>query len=113
MLSPAEALRRSLNRAAQQGEDLCLSLGHAARSQKLPPAVLARFLIAAEGGSLAKELHRAKIDATPCGCHAAPCTNPTRSVPGSLYTFQCLKRIWAAPERLQRLPCPRRGWNGH
>lgn len=65
MLSPAEALRRSLNRATQQGEDLCLSLGHAARSQKLPPAVLARFLIAAEGGSLAKELHRAKIDATP------------------------------------------------
>lgn len=65
MLSPAEALRRSLNRAAQQGEDLCLSLGHAARSQKLPPAALIRFLIAAEGGSLAKELHRAKIDATP------------------------------------------------
>ena len=65
MLSSAEALRRSLNRAAQQGEDLCLSLGHAARSQKLPPAALIRFLIAAEGGSLAKELHRAKIDATP------------------------------------------------
>ena len=65
MLSPAEALRRSLDRAAQQGEALCLSLGHAARSQKLPPAALIRFLIAAEGGSLAKELHRAKIDATP------------------------------------------------
>ena len=64
MLSPAETLRRSLNRAAQQGEALCLSLGHAARSQKLPPAALIRFLIAAEGGSLAKELHRAKIDAT-------------------------------------------------
>ncbi len=65
MRSLAEALRRSLDRATQQGEALCLSLGHAARSQKLPPAALIRFLIAAEGGSLAKELHRAKIDATP------------------------------------------------
>ena len=65
MLLSVEALRRSLDRAAQQGEALCLSLGHAARSQKLPPAALIRFLIAAEGGSLAKELHRAKIDATP------------------------------------------------
>lgn len=65
MRSLAEALRRNLDRAAQQGEALCLSLGHAARSQKLPPAALIRFLIAAEGGSLAKELHRAKIDATP------------------------------------------------
>ena len=44
MRSLAEALRRNLDRAAQQGEGLCLSLGHAARSQKLPPAALIRFL---------------------------------------------------------------------
>ena len=33
--------------------------------QKLPPEKLIKFLIAAEGGPLAKELHRAGIDATP------------------------------------------------
>lgn len=35
------------------------------RTRKLPLGVLLLFLIAAEGGSLAKELHRAGINATP------------------------------------------------
>ena len=42
-----------------------MDIAHTARSQKLPPAKLVKFLIAADGGSLAKELHRAGIDATP------------------------------------------------
>ena len=42
-----------------------VDIAHTARSQKLPPAKLVKFLIAAEGGSLAKELHRAGIDTTP------------------------------------------------
>ena len=42
-----------------------VNMGHTARSQKLPPEKLIKFLIAAEGGPLAKELHRAGIDATP------------------------------------------------
>ena len=113
MLSPVEALRRSLNRAAQQGEALCLSLGHAARSQKLPPAALIRFLIAAEGGSLAKELHRAKIDATPAAITQRRAQIPPEVFPGSLCTLQCLKRVWTAQERLQGLPRPRRGWDGN
>ena len=99
MLSPAEALRRSLDRAAQQGEALCLSLGHAARSQKLPPAALIRFLIAAEGGSLAKELHRAKIDATPAAITQRRAQIPPE-VFREVYALQRFKRVWTAPERL-------------
>ena len=50
---------------------LCRAIDDAAavcglsRAQKLPPETLLRFLIGAEGGSLAKELHSAGIDATP------------------------------------------------
>ena len=29
----------------------------------------------------------------PCGYQTAPRTDPARSVPGSLYTLQCLKRV--------------------
>ncbi len=60
-LSLADMFKRSLERAIARSRDMT----HTARSQKLPPAKLVRFLIAAEGGSLAKELHRAGIDATP------------------------------------------------
>ena len=35
------------------------------RTRKLPLDIMLHFLIAAEGGSLAKELHRARIEATP------------------------------------------------
>ncbi|MCI8740664.1 MAG: transposase, partial [Oscillibacter sp.] len=58
-------LKRTLERTITSGEDMTRSLGQTARNQKLPPATLIKFLIAAEGGSLAKELHRAGIDATP------------------------------------------------
>lgn len=64
-LSIADMLKRTLERTVTSGEDMTRSLGQTARNQKLPPATLIKFLIAAEGGSLAKELHRAGIDATP------------------------------------------------
>ena len=64
-LSIADMLKRTLERTITSGEDMTNSLGQTARNQKLPPATLIKFLIAAEGGSLAKELHRAGIDATP------------------------------------------------
>ena len=64
-LSIADMLKRTLERTVASGEDMTRSLGQTARNQKLPPATLIKFLIAAEGGSLAKELHRAGIDATP------------------------------------------------
>ena len=64
-LSIADMLKRTLERTITSGEDMTRSLGQTARNQKLPPATLIKFLIAAEGGSLAKELHRAGIDATP------------------------------------------------
>lgn len=35
------------------------------RKRKLPMETMLHFLIAAEGGSLAKELHSAGVDATP------------------------------------------------
>ena len=54
-------LKRTLERTITSGE----SMTHTARSQKLPPEKLIKFLIAAEGGPLAKELHRAGIDAAP------------------------------------------------
>ena len=60
-LSLADMFKRSLERAIARSEDMT----HTARSQKLPPEKLIKFLIAAEGGPLAKELHRARIDATP------------------------------------------------
>ena len=60
-LSIADMLKRTLERTITSGE----SMTHTARSQKLPPEKLIKFLIAAEGGPLAKELHRAGIDAAP------------------------------------------------
>ena len=64
-LSIADMLKRTLERTITSGEDMTRSLGQTARNQKLPPATLIKFLIAAEGGSLAKELHRAGIDVPP------------------------------------------------
>ena len=49
------ALRAAIEAAAVSG----------ARTRKLSGEALIRFLIAAEGGSLAKELHRAGINVTP------------------------------------------------
>ena len=61
MLSLADLHKRNLERTIANNVDIA----HTARSQKLPPEKLIKFLIAAEGGPLAKELHRAGIDATP------------------------------------------------
>ena len=60
-LSIADLHKRNLERIMANS----VNMGHTARSQKLPPEKLIQFLIAAEGGPLAKELHRAGIDATP------------------------------------------------
>lgn len=57
----ADLHKRNLERIIARSANM----GHTARSQKLPPEKLIKFLIAAEGGPLAKELHRAGIDATP------------------------------------------------
>lgn len=57
----ADLHKRNLERIIARSANM----GHTARSQKLPPEKLIKFLIAAEGGPLAKELHRAWIDATP------------------------------------------------
>ena len=55
------------------------------RTRKLPLDVLLLFLIAAEGGSLAKELHRAGINAT----HPASRGNRARCLSGSVSPVQC------------------------
>ena len=60
-LSLADMHKRNLERIMANS----VNMTHTARSQKLPPEKLIKFLIAAEGGPLAKELHRAGIDATP------------------------------------------------
>jgi hypothetical protein len=60
-LSLADLHKRNLERTIANSVDIA----HTARSQKLPPEKLIKLLIAAEGGPLAKELHRARIDATP------------------------------------------------
>jgi len=60
-LSIADLHQRNLERIMANS----VNMGHTARSQKLPSEKLIKFLIAAEGGPLAKELHRAGIDATP------------------------------------------------
>ena len=60
-LSIADLHKRNLERTIATSVDIA----HTARSQQLPLEKLIKFLIAAEGGPLAKELHRAGIDATP------------------------------------------------
>ena len=61
-LSIADLHKRNLERIMANS----VNMGHTARSQKLPPEKLIQFLIAAEGGPLAKELHRAGIDPPLC-----------------------------------------------
>ena len=60
-LSLTDLYKRNLERIMAHSVDIA----HTARSQKLSPEKLIKFLIAAEGGPLAKELHRTGIDATP------------------------------------------------
>ena len=55
-----QALDYAVRKAAEKA-----GMGHLSRNRKLSCAGVIRLLIGAEGGSLAKELHRANIDATP------------------------------------------------
>ena len=55
-LSLADLHKRNLERIMAHSVDIA----HTARSQKLPPEKLIKFLIAADGGPLAKEPHRAE-----------------------------------------------------
>ena len=90
-LSIADMLKRTLERTITSGEDMTRSLGQTARNQKLPPATLIKFLIAAEGGSLAKELHRAGIDATP-----AAVSQRRRQIPPAVFWPVTVPRlIWS------------------
>ena len=67
---------------------------------------------AAECGSLAKELHRAKIDATPAAITQRRAQIPPEVFGKSLHVSM-LQTCMGGPERLQGLPRSRRGWNGH
>ena len=55
-----QALDYAVRKAAEKA-----GIGQLSRNRKLSLSGVIRLLIGAEGGSLAKELHRANIDATP------------------------------------------------
>ena len=97
-LSIADMLKRTLERTITSGEDMTNSLGQTARNQKLPPATLIKFLIAAEGGSLAKELHRAGIDATP-----AAVSQRRRQIPPAVFRKVFLDFIVKTVEKRLRI----------
>ena len=98
-LSLADMHKRNLERIMANS----VNMTHTARSQKLPPEKLIKFLIAAEGGPLAKELHRAGIDATRRRVSAPP-SNPARCVPQGVFGLHILQRIWSVQSWLQGLP---------
>ena len=82
-----------------------VDMTHTARSQKLTPEKLIKFLIAAEGGPLAKELHRAGIDATP-----AAVSQRRRQIPPAVFRkvfldFTSSSTYGPAQSRLQGLSC--------
>ena len=86
-LSIADMLKRTLEHTITSGE----SMTHTACSQKLPPEKLIKFLIAAEGGPLAKELHRAGIDAAP-----AAVSQRRRQIPPAVFWPVTVPRlIWS------------------
>ena len=99
-LSLADLHKRNLERIMAHSVDMT----HTARSQKLPPEKLIKFLIAAEGGPLAKELHRAGIDATP-----AAVSQRRRQIPPAVFRkvfldFTSSSTYGPAQSRLQGLP---------
>ena len=100
-LSLADLYKRNLERAMACNVDIA----HIARSQKLPPEKLIKFLIAAEGGPLAKELHRAGIERYPRRRVSAPPSNPARCVPQGVFGLYIFQRIRTAQSRLQGLSC--------
>ncbi|MCI8677956.1 MAG: transposase, partial [Lawsonibacter sp.] len=102
-LSIADMLKRTLERTITSGEDMTRSLGQTARNQKLPPATLIKFLIAAEGGSLAKELHRAGIDATP-----AAVSQRRRQIPPAVF-----RKVFRDFTTFSAYGQPNRGYKGY
>lgn len=64
-MSLAYAVKAALNNAIAQAAGLYVGGAAFSRKRKLTLDTMLHFLIAAEGGSLAKELHRAGIEATP------------------------------------------------
>ncbi len=102
-LSIADMLKRTLERTITSGEDMTRSLGQTARNQKLPPATLIKFLIAAEGGSLAKELHRAGIDATP-----AAVSQRRRQIPPAVF-----RKVFWDFTTFSAYGQPNRGYKGY
>ena len=102
-LSIADMLKRTLERTVTSGEDMTRSLGQTARNQKLPPATLIKFLIAAEGGSLAKELHRAGIDATP-----AAVSQRRRQIPPAVF-----RKVFRDFTTFSAYGQPNRGYKGY
>ncbi len=102
-LSIADMLKRTLERTITSGEDMTRSLGQTARNQKLPPATLIKFLIAAEGGSLAKELHRAGIDATP-----AAVSQRRRQIPPAVF-----RKVFLDFTSSSAYGQPNRGYKGY
>ena len=102
-LSIADILKRTLERTVTSGEDMTRSLGQTARNQKLPPATLIKFLIAAEGGSLAKELHRAGIDATP-----AAVSQRRRQIPPAVF-----RKVFLDFTSSSAYGQPNRGYKGY
>ena len=99
-LSITDLHKRNLERIMANS----VNMTHTARSQKLPPEKLIKFLIAAEGGPLAKELHRAGIDATP-----AAVSQRRRQIPPDVFRkvfldFTSSSTYGPAQSRLQGLP---------
>ena len=98
-LSIADLHKRNLERIMANS----VNMGHTARSQKLPPEKLIQFLIAAEGGPLAKELHRAGIDATP-----AAVSQRRRQIPPAVF-----RKVFRDFTTFSAYGQPNRGYKGY
>ena len=98
-LSIADLHKRNLERIMANS----VNMGHTARSQKLPPEKLIQFLIAAEGGPLAKELHRAGIDATP-----AAVSQRRRQIPPAVF-----RKVFLDFTSSSAYGQPNRGYKGY
>jgi len=98
-LSLADLHKRNLERTIATSVDIA----HTARSQKLPPKKLIKFLIAAEGGPLAKELHRAGIDATP-----AAVSQRRRQIPPAVF-----RKVFLDFTSSSAYGQPNRGYKGY
>lgn len=75
MFTIVDAIKNSLTRAITTAVETH-SAGQPLRNRKLPLETLVHLLIGADGGSLAKELHRVGIDATPAAVSQRRATIP-------------------------------------